>query len=150
MLAVPVDATDFAGIYRLTSALVIAHRIRFPALPERLDHAGKFLRDRVTVVMGRKRLAEVLLAGGGCHEVPSGPATGDMVEREHLPRQVVRLGKRGGDRGDKPDMGGSRCQCAEHGHRFQAGFGRRIAGHQRIGQEDGMDLPRSACCACSI
>jgi hypothetical protein len=90
-----------------------------PQLARRLDELGG---ADVTVAALQVAAAPEVLPGErvrGGHDVPAGPAAGQVVQGGELPRDFVRLVVRGLDRAEQAELAGDGGEGGQDGHRVR-------------------------------
>jgi len=110
---VEVDRPDQVRVRPDAAGLVGHHCGRVPAVPEPGDDFDELLGPRVPVLVGgvggQPEVARRPGVPGG-HDVPAGPAAGQVVDGGEPAGQVVGGTVGGGCGGDEPDPGGGAGQ----------------------------------------
>ncbi|MND78300.1 hypothetical protein D3C80_700110 [compost metagenome] len=117
-----------------------------------VHHFDKLGGTGIAFFWARQGLAKILLADGGCDRIPSSAAATQVIECSDLAGEIVRVVKRGGDRGDQADLRCCLAECRKRDDRLlnarRSGKAGRIDMKQ-IGSKKAGDLLRlSLFCKC--
>src|SRR6185503_12572428 len=117
-----VEGADLRRIDEDARRLVGDDRPVLPAVPEALDDVDELLSDLVAQVVlhvGFAAEVERGLAGRARHDVPGGPAPGDVIERAEGPGDMIGLAEAGRDGGAETDVPRRRAQDRDERGRFE-------------------------------
>jgi hypothetical protein len=117
------DRVHLFDIEILAGFLVAQESVVLPAVPQPGHHVAEFdgalvARGVIDVAVEAEIRGLVLRLRG--HEVPAGAAAADMVDRQKLARDVIRVVVRRGAGRDEAEMRRLHRQRRQHAHRFEA------------------------------